>query len=112
MSHLRSRSGRMTRTSGQRWRRRPRSGARTSPCLAWRKEVACKRGEGGRKTGSKNKRQPEVADWCRRLVEDATYRKGLQTRLNSGKIAPGVEVMIWAYAYGRPVETHQHVGDG
>lgn len=45
---------------------------------------------------------------ARRLVEDPTYQVGLKERLLSGELAPGVEMGLWAYAYGKPAERHLH----
>lgn len=67
------------------------------------------KGHGGRPKGAQNKRTPEVSGWCRKLVEDKDYRKSLNDRLKAGDCAPAVEAMIWHYAYGKPVESHEMV---
>lgn len=45
-----------------------------------------------------------AADVARRLVEDQTYLEALKARLLAGDVPPAVEAMLWAYAYGKPVE--------
>jgi hypothetical protein len=47
-------------------------------------------------------------EFCRQLVEDATYRANLLTRLQSGSVPPGVETMLWDRAYGKVKEVVQH----
>ena len=41
---------------------------------------------------------------ARELVEDPLYRLDLQRRLLDGKLASNIEVMLWQYAYGKPVD--------
>ena len=41
---------------------------------------------------------------CRGIVEDPEYRTKLLEAARKRKLSPPVEVMLWAYAYGRPVE--------
>lgn len=65
------------------------------------------KGQGGRPKGAKNLRQPEVAGWARKLVEDRDYRQKFKARLLAGELSPAVETMLWYYAYGKPVETHE-----
>lgn len=45
-----------------------------------------------------------AAELARALVEDQQYLDTLKARLLSGDCAPQVEAMIWAYAFGKPVE--------
>jgi hypothetical protein len=52
-----------------------------------------------------NKVTREVRDAARKLVEDERYRAKLGERLESGKLAPAMETMLWHYAYGKPKET-------
>lgn len=52
----------------------------------------------------------QVRDVCRAMVDNPTYRAKLASRMNSGKIAPAVEQMIWHYAHGKPVETVKLTG--
>lgn len=46
----------------------------------------------------------EVRDLARKLVEDPIYLLNLQVALRNREAAPAVEVMIWAYAFGKPRE--------
>jgi len=58
----------------------------------------------GRKTGTPNVFSKEVSEMGVQLVQNPRYLRNLQRRLISGKCAPAVEVAVWAYAYGRPVQ--------
>jgi hypothetical protein len=64
-----------------------------------------KHGGPGRPKGVPNKATVEVKEAARGLVEDATYRQNLKTRLETGKLAPAMESVLWFYAYGKPKET-------
>lgn len=68
-----------------------------------------KKGQGGRPKGAANKATTDVAAVARALVEDKDYRELFKARLHAGTIPPGVESMLWHYAYGKPVE-HVQVG--
>lgn len=46
----------------------------------------------------------EAQKFARRLVESEKYRLKLQEDLDARNVAPAIEAMLWAYAYGRPVE--------
>lgn len=59
---------------------------------------------GGRKPGSVNKNKTDVAVIARALVDDEGYRALCKARLNAGTMPPGVESMLWHYAYGKPIE--------
>jgi hypothetical protein len=69
---------------------------------------------GGRTKGSVNKIAGvpvnHVRDICRSMIDGPVYRAKLLARLESGKIAPAVETMLWHYAYGKPVETVELTG--
>lgn len=65
---------------------------------------------GGRQKGTPNKGTAEAKAVCRRLVGDKEYIRKLAIRLNSGKLAPAVEVMLWHYASGKPADTIEHTG--
>ena len=43
----------------------------------------------------------EVRNLARMLL-DSDYLRSLKTRLDAGLVAPGVEVMLWRYAFGDP----------
>jgi adenine C2-methylase RlmN of 23S rRNA A2503 and tRNA A37 len=59
----------------------------------------------GRKSGVPNKATLEVKEFCRGLINDEIYQKKLRARMQSGKIPPAVEALMWHYAYGKPTET-------
>jgi hypothetical protein len=60
----------------------------------------------GRPKGVSNLVTREIKDVARRLLEDEAYQARLVTRLRAGK-APHVEVLLFHYAFGRPVERHE-----
>ena len=68
-------------------------------------------GQPGRTKGVPNRATVEVKEAARQLVERADYREALARRLLSGRLAPAVETMLWAYAFGKPHETHELSGD-
>jgi|SRR6185369_2351481 len=61
-------------------------------------------GRAGRRPGSLNKATIEVKEACREIVESPAYRRNLKLRAAKGELSPPVEVMLWAYAYGKPKE--------
>lgn len=61
-------------------------------------------GSPGRPKGVPNKVTQEAREVAQRLVGDPKYQAQLVQRLEAGKLAPGVEVMLWNYAYGKPKE--------
>lgn len=48
----------------------------------------------------------EVKALARQLLEDETYRRAFVAALHARTLAPALEAMLWAYAYGRPTEHH------
>ncbi len=68
------------------------------------------RGAGGRPKGSLNRATIEIRDVARRLVEDRLYQKNLLIRLRKGTAGP-MEAVVWAYAYGRPLQRLEHAGE-
>src|SRR3972149_3604655 len=66
----------------------------------------------GRPPGVQNKVTVEVREAAKAIVEDPVYRERLRRRLLRGKLAPGLEAMLWHYAYGKPKETVEHTGPG
>lgn len=62
---------------------------------------------GGQKPPSAAKRAQvdESKKIARKLLKDPTYRKILMKRLRTGTIQPGVEALLYYYAYGKPKET-------
>ncbi len=63
-------------------------------------------GKGGRPPGSLNRGTSEVRELARRLIEDPEYQASLRDRLIAGK-APQMEILLFSYAYGKPVERHE-----
>lgn len=59
----------------------------------------------GRKPGTHNKATLEAKAFCQGLVMDTIYQRRLKRRLLDGDLAPGIEMMIWYYAAGKPKET-------
>ena len=41
--------------------------------------------------------------WAREFLESEEYRDGVKLRVAQGK-APGIEALLWYYAYGKPAE--------
>ena len=62
-----------------------------------------KGGQPGRKKTTEQEK--EVRRISKTLLGDPAYRKRLIERLRSGAIQPGVEAMLWYYAFGKPPET-------
>jgi hypothetical protein len=65
----------------------------------------------GRTPGTQTKRTIEVRDVCNRLVDDPEYREALRRRLIGGT-AGGIEVLIWHYAKGKPVDRVEQLAPG
>ena len=63
-----------------------------------------KKGQGGRPKGVPNKATRDVAAICRAMVEDPEYLKYLTHRIYTGQAPPGIEALVWHYAYGKPKE--------
>lgn len=43
-------------------------------------------------------------EFAERLCNDADYLASVEARAKAGKLPPGVEIMLWHYAHGRPKE--------
>ena len=56
----------------------------------------------GRLPGTRNKATVEAREFANRLIDDVEYREALRRRLIAGT-AGAMEVVVWAYAKGRPV---------
>lgn len=56
----------------------------------------------GRTPGTLTRKTTEVRDICNRLVDDPEYREALRKRMISGS-AGSIEILIWHYAKGKPV---------
>jgi hypothetical protein len=61
---------------------------------------------GGRPKGSLNRKTIEVREFARGLIEDPEYQSSLRRRVIEGK-APQMEMLLFKYAYGQPVERHE-----
>jgi hypothetical protein len=48
---------------------------------------------------------------ARSLIEDQAYQALFKARLHAGTIPPGVESMLWHYAYGKPAEHLKFAGE-
>jgi len=57
----------------------------------------------GRTPGTLTRKTIEVRDICNRLIDDADYLAALRKRLIDGS-AGSVEILIWHYAKGKPVD--------
>lgn len=61
------------------------------------------KGNPGRPAGATNKATRAVQELARELTTgNQAYMKNLKSRLESGKCAPAVEVLLFHYAHGRP----------
>src|SRR5688572_16922403 len=60
---------------------------------------------GGRARGTPNRATVEGREFAMLLVNDPVYRANLRERLVAGRLPPGIEVMLWYYAHGKPRET-------
>src|SRR5262249_25204924 len=58
---------------------------------------------GGRRKGTKNKIRVEGPEMAQKLVEDPIYLRRLKADIRKRKVHPQMEVVLWAYAFGRPV---------
>jgi len=61
-------------------------------------------GSPGRPRGVPNKATAEVRELTQRWLHDPTYCEKFKARLMAGVLPPALESMVWAYAWGRPVE--------
>jgi hypothetical protein len=62
---------------------------------------------GGRQRGTPNRVTADVKEACAALVDDPAYRRGLAERLNSEKLAPALECMVWYYGQGQAPRVHR-----
>jgi hypothetical protein len=44
------------------------------------------------------------------VIDDPRYQQCLLQALRTRTLRPAVEVMLWAYAYGKPIEHIEHTG--
>ena len=69
-----------------------------------------KKKTGGRKPGSVNKVTRVIKEFATEMLEDRIYRKKLLLRLRAGK-AQRIEELLYAYAYGRPLQKLEMSGE-
>jgi len=65
----------------------------------------------GRPAGVQNKVTLEAREIARNMISNEEYRKNLEARFNAGECAPPIEALIWHYAFGKPKETVEVMGD-
>jgi len=51
---------------------------------------------------------PEIVEWCRKVIKSARYRAQLEVALQERTAAKGVEEMVWHYAAGKPGDSVAH----
>ena len=56
----------------------------------------------GRPKGALSKVTLEARAACAAIVDDPDYRQKLTARAKAGTLPPGIEVMLWHYAKGKP----------
>lgn len=59
-------------------------------------------GSPGRPKGVPNKATQEMKSLAQRLLGDPIYRANFRKRLQSGELAPGMEALLYHYAFGKP----------
>ena len=57
---------------------------------------------GGRRLGTPNKVTLEAMEAAAEIVDDPIYRRNLLKRARAGDLPPALEMMLWAYAKGKP----------
>jgi len=55
------------------------------------------------KSEIKKKRLGEAQEFAARIIDDPGYRKQLKLRAINGNLPTGIEVLLWYYRFGRPV---------
>jgi hypothetical protein len=58
----------------------------------------------GRRPGVPNKATRDVRLVAQKLVGESGYLDKVRARLHAGRLAPAVELALWHFAYGRPVD--------
>lgn len=69
----------------------------------------------GRKAGVPNRLTKEARALAGRIINDPLYLKNLMERAQKGMLPPAIEMMLWAYTFGKPVESIEvttHQGNG
>jgi uncharacterized small protein (DUF1192 family) len=52
-------------------------------------------------------RRSTAARFARELVESDVYRQSLRDRIAEKTLPPAIEVLLWSYAFGRPLDRIQ-----
>jgi hypothetical protein len=73
--------------------------------------VAKGRKTGGRKPGSRNKRSEGIEEIAQDIIMNPVYQKNLRERALAGTLPPMVEVLLYHYLFGRPVDKLELSGD-
>jgi hypothetical protein len=61
----------------------------------------------GRHKGSRNKKNEAIEAITGAILYDKTYQDNLKKRAVDGLLAPGLEVMLFHYQFGKPVEVQR-----
>lgn len=68
------------------------------------KYVKGKKGGPGRKKGVPNKVTKEMKEMAKGMLTNPTYLRSLVRRLHGGRLASGMESMLFYYAFGKPID--------
>ena len=66
---------------------------------------------GGRVRGTPNKRTTEVEAYAKSILEDPRVQDKMIEQAQDGTLSPPIMALLFYYAYGKPVERHEHGGD-
>ena len=62
-------------------------------------------GRDGKVSNKPTEQDREIRKLSKKLLTNPTYLANLKERLETGRIQPGVEAMLYYYAFGKPPET-------
>jgi hypothetical protein len=65
---------------------------------------------GGRQKGTPNRVTAEVRSWARAIFADPAVQDRTLALAKEGKLPPAVFCELMHYAYGKPVDKHEHTG--
>jgi hypothetical protein len=63
-----------------------------------------------RHTRQRPRKKFELRKAATEFLDDTRYQEHLLQALRTRRLRPAVEVMLWAYAYGKPIEHVEHGG--
>jgi hypothetical protein len=63
-----------------------------------------------RNTTQPPRKKFELRKAASEMINDHKYHKRLLEQLRTRRLRPAVEIMLWAYAYGKPMEHVEHTG--